>query len=68
MVSTILFSLLFACSDADFNDDGVVGTMDLLHILEHWGLTDEGDIHGNGTTDINDLTYVLIYYGIECGE
>lgn len=66
-VLAIYCSLLLGCAEADLNDDGVVGTMDLLTVLEAWGLTDEGDIFGNGTTDINDLTYILIYFGVSCG-
>lgn len=55
------------CADADHNEDGVVGTGDLLIILEEWGGSG-ADSNGDGTTNIQDLTTFLIYYGIQCTE
>lgn len=53
---------------ADINCDGVVGTTDLLAILEAWGLDAGGDLSGNGTTGSDDLTILLAHYGDICAE
>jgi len=53
---------------ADINCDGVVGTNDLLAILEAWGLHDGGDLSGNGATGVDDLNILLSHYGTICAE
>lgn len=67
MIKSLLLALSLTCGDADLNNDGVVGTNDILLILQYWG--EEGaDTNNDGTTNIQDLTYVLVYYGVECTE
>ena len=61
----LALTLLMGCQDADLNNDGVVGTGDVLMILQYWG-EEGGDTNGDEQTNIQDLTYVLVYYGIEC--
>ncbi|MDY7109657.1 MAG: hypothetical protein SYC29_13565 [Planctomycetota bacterium] len=49
---------------ADFDDDGNVGTADLLHLLGCWGQPC-GDVDGDGNTDTVDLLALLGAWG-EC--
>jgi hypothetical protein len=56
----------YSC-DCDFNDDGVVGTADLLIWVSNFGeVSDEGDADGNGFVDSSDLQLLLSEYGDEC--
>lgn len=43
------------CTMSDLDCSGVVGTNDLLILLEAYGIDDAGDIDGNGVTDVQDL-------------
>lgn len=61
----LALTMLMTCQDADLNNDGVVGTGDVLMILQYWG-EEGGDTNNDGATNIQDLTYVLVYYGVEC--
>jgi len=72
---SILFTGLAVSTECDpptcFGDltcDGVVGTDDLLALLEAWDLTTDGDLSGNGTTGVYDLMLLLTNYGIYCPE
>ena len=47
---------------ADFNDDGLVDTADLLILLASWG-TPDGDVDGDGDTDTWDLLALLGAWG-----
>ena len=47
---------------ADFDDDGQVGTSDLLHLLACWGQPC-GDLDGDDDTDTNDLLILLASWG-----
>jgi hypothetical protein len=53
---------------ADLNCDAVVGTNDLLIILEAWGLSENGDLDGNGATGSDDLIILLSHYGTICAN
>ena len=50
---------------ADLDDDGMVGFIDLLFLLDAWGLCDccRADIDGSGTVDFGDLLIVLSAWG-----
>jgi len=50
---------------ADLNDDGEVGTVDLLKLLGCWGQAC-GDVDGDNDTDTSDLLYLLGTWG--CGD
>lgn len=52
----------------DVTGDYVVGTNDLLAFLNHWGELDwaEGDIDGNGISNVIDFTIMLSQYGTIC--
>lgn len=52
----------------DLTCDGVIGTGDLLVLLEAWDLTTAGDLSGNGTTGSYDLMLMLTNYGTYCDE
>lgn len=47
-----------AWQPADFNGDGVVNAVDLLHLLASWG-ADGADLDGDGTTSAVDLLHLL---------
>lgn len=57
-----------ATCEGDLNCDEVVGTGDLLIILEAWGLDSVGDINGDGVTGFDDLAIFLSHYGVYCDE
>lgn len=74
-MNLLLSTLLTACLTApppsatcegDLNGDNIVGTSDVLILLEAWGLTDEGDFTGNGTTGSADLLIILLNFGTYC--
>lgn len=50
-----------ACS-ADMDEDGEVGILDLLKIIEFWG-TSQGDLNGDGLTDVLDLLKAIEQWG-----
>ena len=44
----------------DINGDGVVDVLDLLIILDQWGMSDSpADINGDGVVNVNDLLMVI---------
>jgi hypothetical protein len=56
----------YSC-DSDLNEDGVVGTADLLILVSNFGdLSEEGDIDGDGYVNSLDLQLLLSEYGDEC--
>jgi len=58
--------------ESDLDDDGIVGTGDLLMVIAHWGgcpawseLSCEGDIDSSFAVDAFDLTAVIANWGAE---
>jgi hypothetical protein len=56
----------------DFNSDGNIGTSDLLTILANYGCVGCGPSQGDVTLDynvnVNDLNWILAYFGETCGD
>jgi len=52
----------------DVSGDFVVGTNDLLLMMEHWGELDweQGDVNGDGYFTVTDFQQVLQYWGTIC--
>jgi hypothetical protein len=46
---------------SDLTGDGLVGVIDLLVLLQHWGLCDRcyADLEGSGYVDLTDLSLLL---------
>jgi hypothetical protein len=56
----------YSC-DSDLNEDGIVGTSDLLILVSNFGdISEEGDIDGDGFVNSSDLQLLLSEYGDEC--
>lgn len=51
----------------DFSGDGVVGTNDLLMVLEYWGEVIVWGMSGDGSVGIANLVLVLSKWGNICG-
>lgn len=56
---------------ADFNDDGIVNTLDLLTVLANWGACGDcedcsGDANGDCMVNATDLILVLVQWGGPC--
>ena len=51
--------------DGDLDGDGIVGTNEILAVLDAWGdCTDcEADITGDGTVNVDDLLYIVSAFG-----
>jgi hypothetical protein len=47
----------------DFHSDGQVGILDLLELLKNWQGSGIGDMDGNGTVDMEDLTSLIDSWG-----
>jgi subtilisin-like proprotein convertase family protein len=52
---------------ADLSGDGVVNESDLGILLAAFGVGPGGDIDGDGDTDFQDLMFLLMDFGQECG-
>lgn len=56
----------------DFNGDGNIGTSDLMVVLANYGCIGCGPSQGDATLDyrvtVNDLNWILTYWGEICGD
>ena len=53
----------------DLNGDGMVGVLDLLVVISHFGEnTLEGDLDNNGYVNYTDLNMVLARFGVDCND
>ena len=52
----------------DFNGDGVIGSTDILVLISDYGCLTNCtiDFNANGSTDINDLLFLLALFGESC--
>ena len=53
------------CPQIDLNQDAQVDAADLSILLDAWG-TSAGDVNGDGITNAEDLTFVLVNMGTDC--
>jgi hypothetical protein len=56
--------------DGDINGDGIVGVIDLLEVISHWGSTDPldlefCDLNGDGIIENADILYIIGHWGCE---
>ena len=49
----------------DLSGDSIVNIVDLLQVIEHFGLPG-GDVNADGVSDILDLLHILDHYGRTC--
>lgn len=54
------------CTMSDLDCSGVVGTNDLLILLEAYGIDDAGDIDGDGVTGVDDLIDLFSDWATTC--
>ncbi|MFB1018894.1 MAG: hypothetical protein QMC37_01465, partial [Flavobacteriales bacterium] len=52
----------------DLTGDGVIGSSDILMLISEFGCISNCDIdfNANGSTDINDLLFLLSIFGESC--
>ncbi len=62
-LGTMTFRLQAAPCPADFDGDGVVGSVDLAVLLAGWGAGGETDLDGDGVTGASDLAVLLAGWG-----
>jgi hypothetical protein len=53
----------------DLTGDGVVGILDLLEIIQHYGEhSNEGDLDNNGIVNNQDIQLLLIRWNTDCND
>lgn len=53
----------------DLTGDGIVGTLDLLEVIQYYGEHSvEGDLDNNGIVNSTDLQLLLIVWGTDCND